>query len=590
MRNIHKSTPPSFRRRENAAAIVKATPTGALTKSPDRKFPGLHPPLGGATSPSLPTNRRFAFPILALLAALAVGLLFLLPGGLLQAQNSDSIEYAENGMDPVATYTGLDPEGRTVYWSLALPEPFPAPAPRVDGMDLVTTDFEDNDDFMISADGVLTFKFSPNYEMSTSETTDNVYKVVVVASDDALGAGTDPNPIKVDYHKVTVIVTDVDEDGSISLSAQQPQVTVALTGTLTDQDDTNTDDAVTQLQNIKWTWEQGTAMNGPWIVIVGPTDEMYSPVAGVAGKYLRATATYTDKHGDDKTAMAVSAHAVRAVPAGRNSSPVFPGTPPTNREVDENSPLGTAVGKPVTAGDAGDILTYSLSGADDDYFDIDRATGQITVEKTINFETLAGGDGQCDNQNACEVIVTATDPWDLDAGDATDSATTRNVPINVKDVNEAPKIMGGPTKDSKAEGFDSDPSTTDIREFVVATYTATDVDEADTAATIKWSLTGPDAADFKIDRDTENGDVVAELSFKNAPNYEMPADTGMDNMYMVTVVATRRKEAHRHSRRGHHRHQRRRPRHDNLLICTTQGRHSLHRHPDRRRRRHDGER
>ena len=82
MRNIYKSTAPSFRRRENAAAIVKAPPPGALTKGPDRKFPGLHPPLGGATSPSFSLNRRFAFPILAFLAALAVGLLFLLPGAL----------------------------------------------------------------------------------------------------------------------------------------------------------------------------------------------------------------------------------------------------------------------------------------------------------------------------------------------------------------------------------------------------------------------------------------------------------------------------------------------------------------------------
>ena len=40
-------------------------------------------------------------------------LLFLLPGGLLQAQDDGTIEYAENGTDPVATYTGLDPEGRT---------------------------------------------------------------------------------------------------------------------------------------------------------------------------------------------------------------------------------------------------------------------------------------------------------------------------------------------------------------------------------------------------------------------------------------------------------------------------------------------
>ena len=100
-------------RRENAAAIVKAPPRGALTKGSDRKFPGLQPPPGGASSASLSTNRRFAFPILALLAVLAVGLLFLLPGGLLQAQDDGTMEYAENGTDPVATYTGIDPEGRT---------------------------------------------------------------------------------------------------------------------------------------------------------------------------------------------------------------------------------------------------------------------------------------------------------------------------------------------------------------------------------------------------------------------------------------------------------------------------------------------
>ena len=77
------------------------------------------------------------------------------------------------------------------------------------------------------------------------------------------------------------------------------------------------------------------------------------------------TATYTDKHGDDKTAMAVSAHAR----SGR-SPPVI--TPPLCsrrwhgivRKVKENSPPGTNVGKPVTAGDAGDILTYSLTGTE----------------------------------------------------------------------------------------------------------------------------------------------------------------------------------------------------------------------------------
>ena len=62
--------------------------------------------------------------------------------------------------------------------------------------------------------------------------TNNEYKVVVVASDDAPGV----TGREMSYHKVTVTVTDVDEDGSISLSAQQPQVGIDLTATLTDQD------------------------------------------------------------------------------------------------------------------------------------------------------------------------------------------------------------------------------------------------------------------------------------------------------------------------------------------------------------------
>ena len=44
------------------------------------------------------------------------------------------------------------------------------------------------------------------------------------------------------YHKLTVMVTDEDEDGSISLSALQPQVGVDLTATLMDDDAADSDE------------------------------------------------------------------------------------------------------------------------------------------------------------------------------------------------------------------------------------------------------------------------------------------------------------------------------------------------------------
>ena len=204
MRNIHKSTPPSFRRRENAAAIVKAPPPGALTKGPDRKFPGLHPPLGGATSPFLSTNRRLSFPIITFLAALAVGLLFLLPGGPLHAQETSrrTVEYTENDTGPVVSLSATDPEGAApIVWSLPPAEADP------DGTDpLGIPDVADNASFEIDQGGVLTFAAKPDFENPAG--TNNTYKVVVEASDGDMSG----------YFKVTVNVQDLEEEGSVKLS------------------------------------------------------------------------------------------------------------------------------------------------------------------------------------------------------------------------------------------------------------------------------------------------------------------------------------------------------------------------------------
>ena len=59
----------------------------------------------------------------------------------------------------------------------------------------------------------------------------------------------------------------------------------------------------------------------------------------------------------------------------------------------------------------------------------------------------------------------------------------------------------------------------------VATYTASGPD-ADMAA---WSLGGDDAGDFMF-----SGGM---LTFRSSPDYENPMDMGMDNMYMVTIMA-----------------------------------------------------
>ena len=65
---------------------------------------------------------------------------------------------------------------------------------------------------------------------------------------------------------------------------------------------------------------------------------------------------------------------------------------------------------------------------------------------------------------------------------------------------------------------------------VLATYSGTDPEDPSAPIT-RWSLTGADAGDFEIN---ENG----ELSFRNVPDHEKPADSGRDNVYNFSVRAS----------------------------------------------------
>ena len=49
--------------------------------------------------------------------------------------------------------------------------------------------------------------------------------------------------------------------------------------------------------------------------------------------------------------------------------------------------------------------------------------------------------------------------------------------------------------------------------------------------TIEWTLSGDDAGDFLIS-------TTGELTFRNTPDYETPADKGRNNIYLVTLNAS----------------------------------------------------
>ncbi len=442
---------------------------------------------GSAASPSSLLGKRLNISLLALLAALCVSLVFLLNGGLAQAQDNGPIEYPENGDAAVATFTATDPEEKDIRWSL---------------------DGDDAGDFKIDG-GVLTFASKPNYEAPADDDTDNTYSVMVVAS---AGTSTE-DTVVMDEYPVTVEVTNVEEAGSIVLSTLQPQVEIPITATLSDPDNPDLD--ATPLVDLTWEWLRGED------VIAGATGATYTPMVTDVGSVLTARASYEDAEGEDKTAEIESAHAVRAKP-DTNAPPAFPdqdsntaGNQQT-RMVAENTPAGEDIGAPVEATDSGDVLTYSLNGDHAAQFDLNRATGQLRTKGSLDIEdTTAGGATRT-------VEVTAEDPFGAEA--------EVMVTITVTNVNEAPSIASGATTEiTSPEGTTADALDLTTQ---LATYQATEPE----TQTMSWSLSGDDAARFNIGN--QDGGTPGRLTFKAQPDFEDPADADQDNVYEVTVVVS----------------------------------------------------
>ena len=155
-------------------------------------------------------------------------------------------DYDENGTDPVANFSAMDPEGEMIVWSLG---------------------GADASDFDITG-GVLSFKSSPDFEspMGTPESgtdADNSYEVMVVATEVRQPGSLDlaqSNDIM-----VTVTVKNVEEDPSLTLNRLQVRAgsNATVMATLTDPDEVDTADH-SRLPVVCAEGEQaGTGKRGP---------------------------------------------------------------------------------------------------------------------------------------------------------------------------------------------------------------------------------------------------------------------------------------------------------------------------------------
>ena len=337
---------------------------------------------------------------------------------------------------------------------------------------------------------MLSFASSPNYESPTDSGGDNVYEVTVVARDDASNSGT---------LDVVVTVTDQNEgpeiSGQQSLSFTENQTTerVLATYTATDPEDpsalitrwslTGTDAGdFTINENGELTFRNTPDYERP---ADSNRDNIYTfSVRAYDGRYYgyhEVTVTVTDEN---------EPPAINTV-----SNPAF-----TYRENDTKAVYTFRATDP----EGGDI-TWTPGGADGGDFIIEE--GALKFASPPDFESPRGA-----SENEYQVTVQASDGQVAPA--------TLAVTVTVTDVNEGPEVTG-----------DQSMSSTENRstDQVLARYTGRDPESPGTPIN-RWSTSGTDGGDFTIN---ENG----ELTFRNTPDYERPADSNRDNIYTFSVRA-----------------------------------------------------
>ena len=345
--------------------------------------------------------------------------------------------------------------------------------------------------------GQIKTKSGVTYDFETKPS----YSVTVTADDDNGGTAT---------KAVTITLTNVDEDGTVRLSTNQPTARAQVNATLTDPDKGVT--------NVSWQWSKSDSQSGTYVSISSATSATYIPVDRDVDKFLKATASYHDDEGSGKNAEKSTTSAVQA---GTNRAPTFDDGPTTTREVAEDAAANANVGAAVAATDLdNDTLTYSLEGTDANSFQIVSDSGQIKTKSGVNYDY--------ETKPSYSVTVRA-----VDDNQVTD---TIDVTIDVTDINESPEFPSTETGDR------SIPENTGTGQPIGDPVEAQDPDDGDT---LTYALSGTDAASFDIVTTSGQLQTKVALDKETKASYEVtvevrdrPEDTDPDAKIDVTINVT----------------------------------------------------
>ena len=383
-----------------------------------------------------------------------------------------AVNVAENAT-AVATVAATDPENATRTYSI------------VGGADAAK--------FAINAaTGALSFVAAPNFEAPGDANGDNVYQVVVSASDGALS----------DTQTLNVTVTNINEAPTITSASAfslAENGTAAALVTSTDPEGAPRSYAIFGgADAAKFAIDAAT---GALSFIALPNFEVPGDADG--DNVYQVSVRASDGSLSDTRALAISVTNLNEAPVIASNG----GGDSATVSIAEN---GTAVSTVTSSDPEGTPRSYAITGGvDAARFAINATTGALAFVAAANFEAPADANGD----NVYQIVVTASD------GSLSDSQT---LAITVTNVNETPTITSNGGGDTAA---------VTVIENTSAVTTVSSTDPEGTSRTYAI-VGGADAARFTINAAT------GAVSFVAAPNFEAPTDSNADNVYQVVVSAS----------------------------------------------------
>ena len=334
----------------------------------------------------------------------------------------------------------------------------------------------------INESGVVTFISAPNYESPSDFNLDNTVEFTAVVSDGSLTAQADYSFEIIDVNEspsiATTKISDIAEGVSsiATISASDPDAGASLSYSLVDSNGAK-DEGLLSINS----------STGVVAFIAAPNFETPTDVG--ADNKIEFSVLVSDGSLEVSQDYLFSITNVNEAPTISSSS----------FSIAEGS---TAIGTIAASDpDVSSTLSYAISETDSSKFSINTSSGAVVFLSPPDFESPT--DNGLDN--TYNFTVTVSDG---------SLSSTQSIAVAVGNVNEAPSFSI-----ASAQSYVENSGATIS---VVA-------NDPDASSSLTYTLSGADASKFTI---SSSG----VLSFSSAPDYEIPSDSGSNNIFNLSVA------------------------------------------------------